>query len=102
MTLVLKHDLDIMVTYKHTINDINKLNGYGLETLQNSCFLCVCMCVCDLEFDLMTLILKSDLDIMMTYFYTKNEVNRSFDSKVMAWTDTDRRIKHLLTRSRGR
>ena len=43
----------------------------------------------------MTLILKRDLDIVMTYFCTKNEVNRSIGSKVInqkqrhRQTDTD-------------
>ena len=29
--------------------------------------------VCDLDFDLMTLVLKSDLYIMVTYWYTNKE-----------------------------
>ena len=33
----------------------------------------------------MILILKLDLDIVMTYFYTKNEVNRLIGSKVVTW-----------------
>ena len=40
----------------------------------------------------MTLILKLDLDIVMTYFCIKNEVNRSIGSKVIIWKQrqTDR------------
>ena len=33
----------------------------------------------------MTLILKLDLDIVMTYFCTQNEVNRPIGSKVITW-----------------
>ena len=47
---------------------------------------------CDLDFDPMTLVLKLNQDIMVTYWYTTNEVNSSLGSKVMAWklrqTDT--------------
>ena len=77
---------------------------------------------CDLGLDPMTLILELDLDTIVTYLYTKNEVNRSKSSKVMVWkhrqTDTqthrqthrethrqtDRQtcVKPLPTRSRGR
>ena len=32
---------------------------------------------CDLDFDPMTLVLKLDLDIMVTYLHTINEVNKS-------------------------
>ena len=62
----------------------------------------------------MTLILKLGLDIVMTYFCTKNEVNRSIGSKVITWkqrqtdTKTDRQtdahthtcVKPLHTHSR--
>ena len=37
--------------------------------------------VCDLDFDLMPLVLKLGLDIMVTYWYIKNWVNRLFGSK---------------------
>ena len=43
---------------------------------------------CDIDFDLITLVLKLDLDIMVTYFYAQNEVKSSFGSKIIAWKDT--------------
>ena len=52
----------------------------------------------DLDLDPMTLILKLDLDIKMTYLHTKNEVPRSRHSKAIACTDrqtdthTDRHV----------
>ena len=39
--------------------------------------------VCDLDFDMMTLVLELDLDIMVTYFYTKNEIKKSLSSKII-------------------
>ena len=39
----------------------------------------------DLDLGPMILILKFDLDIVMTCFCTKNEVNRSIGSKVIIW-----------------
>ena len=43
VTLVLKLELDIMVTYFHAKNEINMqakwFKSYGLETLKNSCYL---------------------------------------------------------------
>ena len=46
----------------------------------------------DLDLDLMTLILKRDLNMGKMYHHTKNEVSMSIGSKVIAWTDrqTDR------------
>ena len=38
---------------------------------------------CDLDFDPMTLVLELDLDMIVTYFYTKNEVKRPFGSKLI-------------------
>ena len=50
--------------------------------------------VYDLDFGSMTLTLKLDLDMMVTYVHAKNEVNRLKGSKVMAWNcpQTDRQI----------
>ena len=47
--------------------------------------------VCDLDFDPNTLYLN-ELDIMVTTYYTKEEINRSFVSKVIVWKhrQTDR------------
>ena len=39
---------------------------------------------CDLDYDPMTLVLKLDLDMMVTYLHSKNEVKRLFSSKVIA------------------
>ena len=45
--------------------------------------------VFDLDFDLMTLIHTLELDIMVTYWYTKNKANWSFVSRL--WSrNTDR------------
>ena len=41
----------------------------------------------DLELDPMTLVLKFDLDMVVTYQYTKYEVNRSICSKVIVWKE---------------
>ena len=41
--------------------------------------------VCHLDFDLMNLVLKLSLDMMVTYFYTKNEVKSSFSSNINIW-----------------
>ena len=38
---------------------------------------------CELDFDLMTVVLKPDLDIMVTYFHTKCMVKRPL--KVIVW-----------------
>jgi len=43
-----------------------------------------CSCDLDLGLDPITLILKSDIDILEIYFRTKNEVSRSRLSKVAA------------------
>ena len=41
--------------------------------------------VCDLNFDMLSLVLELDLDITVTYFYAKNQIKRSFSSNVMVW-----------------
>ena len=45
-------------------------------------------CYCDLELDPMTFISERDFDIVVTYLEAKHEVNRSYDSEVIIWTDT--------------
>ena len=45
-------------------------------------------CYCDLQLDPMTFISERDLNIVVTYLNAKNEVNRSNDSEVIIWTDT--------------
>ena len=65
-----------------------------LETPKNSC---------DLDFDLMTLVLKLDQDIVVTYLYTKNEVKRSFGSNIIVWKYRHTEcVKPLPTLLRGR
>ena len=39
------------------------------------------------DLDIMTLILKYDLDMVKMYLHTKNEVPSYSSSKVIAWTD---------------
>ena len=50
---------------------------------------CMLFNACDLNFYPVTLVLKLDLDIMVTYFYTKIGVKRSFGSKIIVWKRTD-------------
>ena len=82
MTLVLKLHLDIIVTNFHT-----KMGSIVLK-LQKLCLgnieKIVLFDACDLEYHLIILVLKSDMNNMMTYFDTKNEVNRLNGSEVMA------------------
>ena len=49
----------------------------------------------------MTLILKLDLDMVIMYLHTKNEVSMSRDWKVIAWKDrnTDRLMDRHLDRN---
>ena len=42
----------------------------------------------DLDLDPMTLVLKLDLEMIMMYYHTKNEVSMSGHSKVIHRTDT--------------
>ena len=74
--LVLKLDLDIMITY---LNKVNIQNG-SKDTVK-----CVLLNTCDLDFNLTTLVLQLDLDITVTFFYTKNEIKRLFGSKAIVW-----------------
>ena len=46
--------------------------------------------VCDPDLDPMTLVLKLDQDMAVTYLHANNEVNMSKGSKVMAWKHTHR------------
>ena len=68
MTLILKLDLLIKVTYLHTKMKsldqmVNKL------WLKNTEKVMLFINACDIDFDQMTLILKYDLDIIVTYFH---------------------------------
>ena len=58
-----------------TIKSID-LKGIGQKEKKIKCFGCH-------DLDPLTLILKPDLDIVVTYLHTKYEVNRSICSKVM-------------------
>ena len=75
MTLTIKHDL---VEYKHI----------QVNMMFPSFFL---------DPDLMTLILKLDLDMVKMCLHTKNEAPRFSGSKIIAWTDghTDRQTDRL-------
>ena len=48
--------------------------------------------MCDLNFNTMVLILKFDVDVVVTCVYATHKVSRSKDSKVMVWKKTDRQI----------
>ena len=56
----------------------------------------------DLDLGLMTLVLKLDLDMVVTYLHAKNSVNRSSGSKVIIrYTQTDRQQTDRQTDRRG-
>ena len=83
MTLVLKFDLNIVITYFHTNNKVSRSIGSKVISKKQKFLVFYCH---DLDLGPMTLTLKLDLDIIMTYICTKNEGNRSIGSKVIMWT----------------
>ena len=67
------------LTYLSLVDSkLKRFKGYGLETLKKIMF----FDASDFDFHPSTLVLKPDLDIMLTY-QTKKEVNRPFCSKVI-------------------
>ena len=58
---------------------------FTIDDCSNHCVQNLTFYFHDLELDPMTLVLKLDLDIVVTYQYTKYEVNRSNCSKVIVW-----------------
>ena len=60
----------------------------SLGQTHTQCIKLELFCYCDLELDPMTFISERDFDIVVTYLEAKHEVNRSNDSEVIIWTDT--------------
>ena len=63
--------------------------------------------VCNLDFDPITLVLKLDIDIMVTYWYTKmmsigHLVQKVWSGNADRQTDTHTCVKQLPIRSCGR
>ena len=49
------------------------------------------------DLDLMTLVLKLDLDVVKIYLHTQNEVPSYGSSKVIAWTDRQTHSSEIIT-----
>ena len=89
-TFISELDLDSVVTYLHAKNEVKRSNGSNVirTHTHTQCIILELFCYCDLELDPMTFISERDFDIVVTYLEAKNEVNRSNDSEVIIWTDT--------------
>ena len=68
MILILKLDLLNMVTYLHAQNEVIRSNGLQIMA-KNTDKVMLFINACDIDFHQMTLILKHDLDIIVTYFH---------------------------------
>ena len=58
--------------------------------------------VCDLNFDMLSLVLELDLDIMVTYFYAKirlkgHSVKKLWSGKSDRWTDMCKTFDYLIS-----
>ena len=75
MTLLLKHNLDIVKVYLHTKNEDSKSRHSEVIALT---------LISDFDLCPMTLPNELNLDIVKVYIHTKNEDSRSRHSKVIA------------------
>ena len=82
MTLIPKHDLDIMKIYLHTRNEVP--SSRCSKVISQRDYLTLTF---DLDLERMTLIFEHDLDIMKIELHTKNESHSSSCSKVIAQRD---------------
>ena len=82
MTLILTLDIDIIMMYLHTKNEVSRLSFKSVCPNRAHIFRS-----CDLDLDPMTVIHELDLYIVMMYLHAKNKLSKSRPSKVRARTD---------------